>query len=76
MKKNVGTIDALIRGLVALAIVALYYNKVIDGTLGIIGLFIAVIFVLTVFFSFCPIYALFGINTCSINTNKTKKLTK
>jgi hypothetical protein len=76
MKKNVGTTDALIRGLVALIIVVLYYFKVIEGTLGIVGLVIAAIFVFTVFFNFCPIYAIFGINTCSVNTNKSKKITR
>ena len=36
MKKNVGTIDKVIRILVAVVVVVLYFTNVISGTLGII----------------------------------------
>jgi hypothetical protein len=42
----------------------LYFTKVIPGTLGIVLLALAGIFVLTSLISFCPLYAPFGINTC------------
>ncbi|SRX55115.1 DUF2892 domain-containing protein [Aequorivita sp. CIP111184] len=66
MKKNMGGADRTIRFLVAAIIVALYYFEVIDGTLAIVLLVVAGIFVLTSFVSFCPIYTLLGINSCSI----------
>ena len=63
MKKNMGTVDKVIRLLVALVLAGLYLANVITGTLGIILLVVAVVFVLTSFVSFCPLYVPFGINT-------------
>lgn len=63
MKKNMGTVDKVIRILVALVLAGLYLANVITGTLGIILLVVAVVFVLTSFISFCPLYVPFGINT-------------
>ena len=64
MKKNMGTLDRVIRILAAVAIVALYYTNQISGTIAIIGLVIASIFIVTSLMSFCPIYLPFGIHTC------------
>lgn len=63
MKKNMGTVDKVIRILVALVLAGLYLANVLTGTLGIILLVVAVVFVLTSFISFCPLYLPFGINT-------------
>ncbi len=64
MKKNMGTSDKVIRILIALIIGVLYFTHVITGTLGIVLLIAAIIFVLTSLVSFCPLYVLLGINTC------------
>ena len=64
MKKNMGNTDRVIRILVALVIIALYFTHQINGTLGIIGLVFAGVFVLTSLISFCPLYLPFGISTC------------
>lgn len=63
MKKNMGTVDKVLRILVALAIAALYYFDVISGTLAIVLLSLAGIFILTSFIGFCPLYLPFGIST-------------
>ncbi len=63
MKKNMGGADRTIRIILALGVGALYYFNVITGTLAYVLLALAVIFVLTSFVSFCPLYTLFGINT-------------
>jgi len=63
MKKNMGTVDKVIRILVAVVIAVLFYMQVITGTLGIVLLALAVIFVITSFISFCPLYLPLGINT-------------
>ena len=68
MKKNMGNTDKGIRVVVAIAIALLYFFNVIEGTLAYILMGLALIFLLTSFISFCPLYAPFGINTC-----KTKK---
>lgn len=64
MKKNMGSIDKGIRIVIALVIAALYYFNVIDGTLAYVLMAFALIFLLTSFIGFCPLYAPFGLNTC------------
>jgi len=63
MKKNMGTIDKVIRILIALVVIALYFAEVISGTLAIVLLVLSAIFFLTSLISFCPLYWPFGINT-------------
>ncbi|MBI9052259.1 MAG: DUF2892 domain-containing protein [Bacteroidales bacterium] len=64
MKKNMGIVDKIIRSLIALIVMVLFYFKVISGTLGVVLLVIAGVFLLTSFVSFCPLYKIFGFNTC------------
>lgn len=66
MKKNMGTADRVIRTLIAIVVGVLYFTEVITGTLGIVLLVLAGIFLLTSLISFCPLYAPFGIKTCKI----------
>jgi hypothetical protein len=63
MKKNMGTVDKVIRILVAMVVVILYFTNVISGTLAIILLLLSGVFILTSFISFCPLYTIFGLNT-------------
>ena len=63
MKKNMGTIDIVIRLLIAAFVIVLYFIHVISGILAIILLIFAGVFVLTSLLSFCPLYLPFGINT-------------
>ena len=58
-----GTVDKILRILVAAIVVVLYFTKVIEGTLAIVLLAFAAIFVVTSFISFCPLYTLIGLNT-------------
>jgi len=63
MKKNMGSIDRVLRVLVALVIGILYFTEQVSGTAAIIlGLF-AVIFLLTSFVGFCPLYLPFKLST-------------
>lgn len=64
MKKNMGNADRIIRLLLAVVVAVLYFTNVITGTLGIVLLVVAGVFVLTSLISFCPLYPLIGINTC------------
>ncbi|MCU4188483.1 DUF2892 domain-containing protein [Flavobacterium sp. HXWNR29] len=65
MKKNMGSADRIIRVLIAAVLAFLYFNGTISGTLGIVAVVAAVVFVATSLISFCPLYPLLGINTCS-----------
>lgn len=63
MKANVGIIDKAVRLLAAFVITVLYFTHVITGTLTILLLVLAGVFVLTGLIRFCPLYLPFGINT-------------
>lgn len=65
MKANMGSTDRIIRVLVAAVLAVLYFLGVISGTLGIALVVVAAVFALTSLLSFCPLYTLLGINTCS-----------
>jgi len=64
MKKNMGSYDKLIRLLAAIVLIILYYKGVFGSTLGLIMLVVAFILTLTSMVGFCPLYTLFGLNTC------------
>ena len=63
MKANMGTLDRVLRTLVALVIAGLYYAGKISGTLAIVLGAFAVIFLVTSFLRWCPVYAPFGFST-------------
>jgi len=63
MKANMGSTDRMLRIIVAIVIAILFFTNVISGTLGIILLILAGVFVLTSLISFCPLYPLVGMNT-------------
>jgi hypothetical protein len=63
MKKNMGTVDKVIRVLVAVIILVLYFTHVISGTLAVILLILAGVFVVTSLIGTCPLYIPLGINT-------------
>ena len=64
MKKNMGNTDNVIRVLIALGIALLYYFEIIQGTFAYVLMALAIIFLITSFISFCPLYKPFGISTC------------
>lgn len=70
MKKNMGTADRIMRVVIAAIVVILYFTDTISGTLGIVLLILSGVFVLTSLVSFCPLYAPFGIKTCSLKDKK------
>ena len=66
MKKNMGGLDRIIRFIAAVVVAVLYYTGIIEGTLAYVLLALGAIFLLTSFVSFCPLYALVGLNTCKV----------
>ncbi len=63
MKKNMGSLDRIIRITVAMLIAALYFGGVISGTLAVVLGILAVVFVLTSAAATCPLYMPFHIST-------------
>lgn len=63
MKKNMGSTDRISRIIFAITIGVLCFSKAIEGTAALVLGALAVIFLLTSFISFCPLYVLFGFST-------------
>jgi hypothetical protein len=63
MKKNMGTIDRIIRILLAIVVVILYINGSITGVAAIILGILAIVFIITSMIGFCPLYLPFKIST-------------
>ena len=62
--KNMGTMDRTIRVAIAIVIAVLYFSGNLSGlTATILGI-LAVIFVVTSFVAFCPLYTVIGLSTC------------
>ncbi|AZQ59677.1 DUF2892 domain-containing protein [Maribacter sp. MJ134] len=64
MKKNMGNTDKIIRFVLAAIITVLYFTGTVTGTLGIVLLIVAGVFIVTSLVNFCPLYTLFGLKTC------------
>jgi K+-transporting ATPase A subunit len=63
MKPNMGNADRAIRALIAVVIAALYFTGRISGTLGIVLLIVAVVFLATSAMGSCPAYFPLGLST-------------
>lgn len=63
MKKNMNSTDRIVRLVIVAVLAYLYFTGVITGTLGLIGLILAIVFLFTSLVSWCPLYALFGLST-------------
>lgn len=62
MKKNENNTDRIVRGVVAVA--AAIGAALTSGALSIVLWVVAAIMAVTAVAGFCPLYTLFGINTC------------
>lgn len=60
-----GSPDRIIRIIAAIVFVILYFTGTVTGTWGIVLLVLGGIFILTSFIGFCPLYAIFKMDTCS-----------
>ena len=63
MKKNMGTIDRIIRILLAIVVIILYITGSITGFAAIILGILAIVFIITSMIGFCPLYLPFKIST-------------
>ncbi len=69
MKQNMGAADRILRIILAVVFAWLYFSGMVTGITGIILVVLGGVFVLTSFIGFCPLYAVFGMNTCSRKAN-------
>ncbi len=61
MKANVGSVDRILRVVIGIGLLALFF--VLDAPLRYIGL-VGLVPLATAAFNWCPLYTLLGINTC------------
>lgn len=66
MKRNMGTIDRILRVVISAVFATLYFTGTVTGVFGIVLLALGGIFTLTALVGFCPIYAVFGLRTCAV----------
>ncbi len=59
-----GGTDRLIRILAAGILGYLYFSGIVTGTTGLILAIVGGVFILTSLVGFCPLYTIFGLNTC------------
>lgn len=70
MKKNMGSTDRIVRLVIAAIVALLYFTETVSGTLGLVLLILAGVFVLTSLVSICPLYSIFGVSTCPMKDTK------
>jgi hypothetical protein len=63
MKKNMGTVDRVVRAIFAVVVAILYFSGSISGTAAIILGVLAVMMLLTSITGVCPPYGPLGIST-------------
>ncbi len=63
MKKNMGTVDRIVRAIFAVVVAILYFSGSISGTAAVILSVLAVIMLLTSISGVCPLYGPLGIST-------------
>jgi hypothetical protein len=71
MTKNMGTADRVVRILFALVIAWLYYTGRVSGTVALVLLVFAIVFILTSLVAWCPGYLPFGLSTLGKSGGKS-----
>jgi hypothetical protein len=69
MKKNVGFTDKFLRMILAVTLLVFHFMGVGSAGLSILFLVLSIILLATSVFGFCPLYALFRIQTTDKKTN-------
>jgi len=70
MKKNMSSFDRIVRVILAMLFVGLFFMGTVTGILIYVLLAVGAVFVLTSLMGSCPIYSLFGISTCPLPDKK------
>jgi hypothetical protein len=73
MFHNVGKIDRIVRVVLGITLVVLYFTKVVQGGWATAAIVAAVVLLMTGLRKCCPFYAMFGFGTCSVQSDKTDR---
>ncbi len=63
MTVNMASWDRIVRFVVAVIFGYLFFTKMVSGVVGIVLLILAIVFLLTSFVGFCPLYKVFNFST-------------
>jgi ABC-type uncharacterized transport system permease subunit len=66
MKKNVGSIDKIVRLVIAVIAVYVAYKGMVASPWDYVLYAVAAIMVITSLMGSCPLFSIFGINTCKV----------
>jgi Protein of unknown function (DUF2892) len=66
MKTNMGSMDRMVRLFIAVILGLSAFTGMITDTWAIVAYAVTAVFLLTSLVGFCPLYAVFGISTCSL----------
>ena len=72
MSKNVGGAEQAIRLIVGVALLALAFFHVVSGTMAMAAYALGAIALVTGLIRFCPLWTVFGVNTCATAPKGTK----
>ena len=66
-----GSVDRIVRIVLAIVFGLLYYTGTVTGTMGVVLLVVGAVFLLTSLVSSCPLYSLFGMSSCPVQQQNT-----
>jgi hypothetical protein len=66
MKKNVGSIDKIVRIIIAIAAIYFAYTGKVENPWNYVLYVVGGIMILTSLLGTCPLFSIFGINTCKV----------
>lgn len=69
-KKNVGEIDRVVRVIIGLALLGVYFANMVEAPASYLLILVALIMFFTAAMSSCLLYVPFGINTCGTEKKK------
>lgn len=70
MKKNIGNGDRFLRIILGIIGIILGLSGSFEGVLKWVFLVIGTVLIVTSFVQFCPLYTIFGVNTCKVKGKK------
>ena len=66
IKKNVGSVDKVIRYIIAIVAIYVAYKGMVASPWDYVLYAVGAIMVITALFSRCPIFSVFGLNSCKV----------
>lgn len=71
--KNEGTIDRVLRIILGAVMLALGWTGVVEGAPGAVLSLLGFVPLLTGLVGWCPLYALFGVSTCQVESKSVQR---